>query len=83
MPFAVAGRVAGLETVIGRSERPGTIQGFVVRPGVLEPACALRYAVTGRGMVCGGLLMAVDGPAEDSLARVLAREELAQFLMQP
>ncbi|MCF4129724.1 heparinase II/III domain-containing protein [Methylobacterium sp. SyP6R] len=82
VPFAIAGRVAGLDTVIGRSERPGTMQGFVVRPGVLEPACTLRYAVTGRGTVCGGLLMAVDGPAEDSLARVLAREELAQFLMQ-
>lgn len=82
VPFAVAGRVAGLETVIGRSERPGTMQGFVVRPGMLEPACALRYAVTGRGLVCGGLLMAVDGPAEDSLARVLAREELARFLVE-
>ncbi|WP_269153940.1 heparinase II/III family protein [Methylobacterium currus] len=82
VPFAIAGRVAGLETVIGRSDRPGTMQGFVVgRPGLLDPACTLRYAVSGRGTICGGLLMAVDGPAEDSLARVLAREELGRFVM--
>ncbi len=81
VPFALAGRVAGLEAVIGRSDRPGTLQGFVVgRPGALEPAFTLRYAVSGRGTVCGGLLMAVDGPAEDSLARLLAREDLTQFL---
>nr|WP_245443027.1 heparinase II/III family protein [Methylobacterium terrae] len=82
VPFAIAGRVSGFEAVIGSSERPGTMQGFVVaRPGVLEPACTLRYAVSGRGTVCGGLLMAVDGPAEDSLARILAREELTPFAM--
>lgn len=81
VPFAIAGRVSGFEAVIGRSERPGTMQGFVVpRPGLLEPACTLRYAVSGRGPVCGGLLMAVDGPAEDSLARILAREELTPFV---
>ncbi|MGE7413773.1 heparinase II/III domain-containing protein [Methylobacterium tarhaniae] len=81
VPFAIAGRVAGLEAVIGRGDRPGTMQGFVVgRPGILEPACTLRYTVSGRGTVCGGLLMAVDGPAEDSLARVLAREELGRYL---
>ncbi|MGX7707159.1 heparinase II/III domain-containing protein [Methylobacterium sp. Gmos1] len=82
VPFAIAGRVAGLEAVIGHGDRPGTLQGFVAgRPGSLEPACTLRYAVSGRGTVCGGLLMAVDGPAEDSLARALAREELGRFVM--
>ncbi|TNC07572.1 hypothetical protein FF100_31875 [Methylobacterium terricola] len=82
VPFAIAGRVAGLDAVIARSERPGTMQGFVVaRPGALEPACTLRYAVSGRGTVCGGLLMAIDGPAEDSLARILARDELTPFVM--
>ncbi|TGE01777.1 heparinase II/III domain-containing protein [Methylobacterium nonmethylotrophicum] len=84
VPFAIAGRVAGLEAVIARSDRPGTLQGFVVgRPGTLEPACTMRYAVSGRGTVCGGLLMAVDGPAEDSLARALAREELTEFMARP
>lgn len=82
VPFAIAGRVAGLDAVIARSDRPGTMQGFVAaRPGALEPACTLRYAVSGRGTVCGGLLMAIDGPAEDSLARILAREELTPFVM--
>ena len=72
----------GLGAMGSRMAANLAMQGFVVRPGMLEPACALRYAVTGRGLVCGGLLMAVDGPAEDSLARVLAREELARFLVE-
>lgn len=83
VPFAIAGRVAGLEAAIARGDRPGTMQGFVVgQPGTLAPACTLSYAVAGRGTACGGLLVAVDGPAEDSLARILARDELTRFLMQ-
>ncbi|GJD52834.1 hypothetical protein OPKNFCMD_5601 [Methylobacterium crusticola] len=81
VPFALAGQPAGLEVVFGRDDRPGALQGFVSRrPGELQPAGVLRYAVGGHGTACGGVLIAADGTAEDFLVRLLAREELARFV---
>lgn len=80
-PLAQAGRVAGLSIVNGRNDRPGAMQGFVSQsPGTLAPASVLRYAISGTGRVCGGMLIAADTTAEGRLATLLAGRALAPIL---
>lgn len=80
-PLAQAGRVAGLAIVNGRNDRPGTMQGFVSQsPGTLAPASVLRYAISGTGRICGGMMMAADTTAERRLATLLAGRALAPII---
>ena len=80
VPWTIDGHPAGLEVINGRNDRPGTMQGFVAAPGGLRAANVLRYGFTGRGTVCGGIVMAIDGAVEDRLARCLAGDAFANFL---
>ena len=80
-PLAQAGRIAGLSIVNGRNDRPGAMRGFVSQsPGTLVPASVLRYAISGTGRVCGGMLIAADTTAEGRLATLLAGRALAPIL---
>ncbi|MDR7040039.1 hypothetical protein J2X36_004819 [Methylobacterium sp. BE186] len=81
VPLTITGRAAGVEILCGRDGRPGAMQGFLARVGGgLRPGSALRYAFSGQGAVCGGLLIATEGGAEERLARLLAGEVLGRFL---
>lgn len=81
VPWIAEGRAAGLTLVNGRSEPPGTLQGFVAGPRGLVPASTLAYAVAGRGSVCGGMLVATDLAVEERLTRLLAGEAMRSFLV--
>ncbi|WP_246153999.1 heparinase II/III domain-containing protein [Methylobacterium oryzihabitans] len=81
VPRAILGQPGGLEVVNGRNDRPGSVQGFVSRrPGALRPASLLRYTVSGRGRVCGGVLVAIDEAREQRLAALVAGEAVARRL---
>ncbi|SFL35098.1 heparinase II/III domain-containing protein [Methylorubrum salsuginis] len=80
-PWTVTGQGAGLDVVIGRSDRPGRMQGFVAAGnGSLRAAPVLRYAFTGRGSVCGGMIVATDGEAERRLVRLLGTETVRRLV---
>ena len=80
-PLAQVGRVAGLSIVNGRNEGLGAMQGFVSQaPRALAPASVLRYAVSGTGRICGGMLIAADTTAEGRLATLLTGRALAPIL---
>lgn len=83
-PLALTGRAAGLALVNGRNDRLGVMQGFVSqKAGALTPVSVLRYAVSGTGRVCGGMLIAADATAERRLATLLAGRPLAPILAGP
>ena len=74
-PWTVTGQGAGMDLVIGRSDRPGRMQGFVAAGhGGLKAAPVLRYAFTGRGSVCGGMILSGDGEAERRLVHWLGTD---------
>ena len=79
--FAVKGRAAGMEIVIGRDDRAHAIQGFVAAgSGGLMPAPVLRYAFSGRDVVCGGLVIAAEPEAERRLTRLLGDGEVRRLI---
>ena len=79
-PWTVTGQGAGMDVVIGRNDRPGRMQGFVAAGhGGLRAAPVLRYAFTGRGGVCGGMILAADGEAERRLLRLLASDPVRRL----
>ncbi|KQT53601.1 hypothetical protein ASG52_05665 [Methylobacterium sp. Leaf456] len=79
-PWTVTGQAAGLDVVIGRSDRPGRMQGFVAAGnGSLRAAPVLRYAFHGRGSVCGGMMLAVDAEAERRLVRLLGTDAVRRL----
>ncbi|GAB6844633.1 hypothetical protein HNR00_000365 [Methylorubrum rhodinum] len=79
-PWTVTGQGAGMDVVIGRSDRPGRMQGFVAAGnGGLRAAPVLRYAFTGRGRVCGGMILAADGEAERRLVHLLGTDAVRRL----
>ncbi|WP_407524038.1 heparinase II/III domain-containing protein [Methylobacterium oryzisoli] len=77
------GQSCGLDLVSGRNDRPGALQGFVSwRPGALQPASTLRYAMTGQGSLCGGALVAVDEGRERALAALVAGDAVTRLLAE-
>ena len=69
------GQPAGMEAAIGRTDRPGAMQGFCATGvGGLRPVPVLRYAFTGRDTVCGAVVLAADAAAEQRLVRLLAED---------
>ncbi len=79
-PWTVTGQAAGLDMVIGRSDRPGRMQGFVAAGnGGLRAAPVLRYAFHGRGSVCGGMVLAADAEAERRLVRLLGTDAVRRL----
>ena len=81
--WTVTGQGGGMDVVIGRSDRPGRMQGFVATgSGGLKAAPVLRYAFTGRGSVCGGLIVAADAEAERRLVHLLGTESV-RHLSEP
>ncbi|WP_232631156.1 heparinase II/III family protein [Methylobacterium sp. Leaf118] len=80
LSWTVTGQAAGLAVSVGRSDRPGAMRGFVAAgTGGLKAAPVLRYAVTGRGTVCGGLVVAADRDSEQALVRLLASEAVRRL----
>ncbi|MBF9235637.1 heparinase II/III domain-containing protein [Microvirga alba] len=80
-PRAIIGRLAGVEIVHGSNERPSSVQGFVSRrPGTLEPAGALRYALAGQRSVCGGVIMAASEESLKAITRILETPKLDDLL---
>ena len=66
--------------MVRRSDRPGRMQGFVAAGnGGLRAAPVLRYAFTGRGSVCGGMILAADGEAERRLVRLLGTDAVRRL----
>ncbi|GJD98242.1 heparinase II/III domain-containing protein [Methylobacterium isbiliense] len=83
VPRVLRGQASGLDLVSGRNDRPGALQGFVSwRPGALQPASTLRYAMSGHGTVCGGALVAVDEGRERALAALVAGETVTRLLTE-
>lgn len=79
-PWTVTGQGAGMEVAIGRSDRPGRMQGFVAAgQGSLKAAPVLRYAFTGRGRVCGGMILSADGEAERRLVHWLGTDAVRRL----
>ncbi|MBD8907271.1 heparinase II/III domain-containing protein [Methylorubrum zatmanii] len=79
--FAVKGRAAGMEIAVGRDDRAHAMQGFVASgAGGLMPAPMLRYAFSGRNVVCGGLVIAAEAEAERRLTRLLADGEVRRLV---
>lgn len=75
------GQAAGMDAAIGRNDRPHAMQGFsATGAGGLRPTPVLRYAFTGRDMVCGGVVLAADAGAEQRLLRLLADEEVRRLV---
>ncbi len=59
------------------------MQGFVATgSGGWKAAPVLRYAFTGRGSVCGGLIVAADAEAERRLVHLLGTERV-RHLSEP
>ncbi len=80
--FAVPlkGQPAGMEAAIGRNDRPHAMQGFCATgAGGLRPAPVLRYAFSGRDIVCGGVVVAADAAAEQRLLRLLADDAVRRL----
>jgi hypothetical protein len=72
VPHAIRGQFAGMSLENGRSDRPGTLQGFVARSsGGLQSANVLSYRFLGQGAVCGGVLLAADQRAAGMLSKLL------------
>jgi len=72
LPQPVKGQFAGLSIESGRSDHAGALQGFVSRPrGGLQPANVLRYRFSGKGAVCGGVVLAVDQRSAGAISKLL------------
>jgi hypothetical protein len=69
-----------MEAAIGRNDRPHAMQGFCATgAGGLRPAPVLRYAFSGRDIVCGGVVVAADAAAEQRLLRLLADDAVRRL----
>lgn len=81
IPRSVIGRFAGLQIIHGSNETPSSIQGFVSRrPGSIETAAVLRYAFSGQGRVCGGVVMALDEASLTAITGIVETEKVQAIL---
>jgi hypothetical protein len=77
------GRGAGLTIQNGCNAHPGALRGFIAAAsGGLQPTSALRYAVAGTGLACGGLALAADAEADRRLTALLAGDAVARALAE-
>ncbi|BAU89242.1 hypothetical protein MPPM_0637 [Methylorubrum populi] len=75
------GQSAGMEAAIGRNDQPHAMHGFCATgTGGLRPTPVLRYAFTGRDIVCGGVVIAADEAAEQRLVRLLAEDAVRRLV---
>lgn len=81
LPQSIKGQFTGLSIDNGRSDRAGTLQGFVARPGGgLQAANVLRYRFSGKGAVCGGVLLAIDQRGAGALSKLLKTAAVRSFI---
>lgn len=77
IPHAIEGQFSGMGIDNGRNDSATAIQGFVALPmGVMQPTNVLRHRFSGRGSVCGGILLATSERAVGVISDLLKAPEI-------
>lgn len=84
LPQAIHGQFSGLSIENGRTDRAGTLQGFVARSrGGLQASNVLRYRFSGQDSVCGGIILSADQRAAGTLSKLLKSAQVQRLFKPP